>query len=73
MIIAISVLGTLLLSLPMGIFIGCCGAVCVRKCCRQLKEIEVEEDCLYESADRIKSGVVMNKNNAYGIVQQRKS
>lgn len=72
MIIVISVLGTLLLSFPMGIFIGCCGAMCVKKY-RQLKEMEVQEDCLYESADRIKSGVAMNKNNAYGIVKQRRT
>lgn len=72
-IIVISALGTLLLSLPMGIFIGCCGAMYVKKCCRKLKEMEVQEDSLYEDANRIKSGVAMNKNNAYGVVQQRRS
>ena len=67
----ISVVGTLFLSLPMGVLVGCCGAMCVRKCsCRQPRKKKFTEDSMYDSADIMKSGISTNRRGTYGYVQQ---
>ena len=72
----ISVVSTLLLVFPLGVLIGCCGAVCGRRYCGVVcarwycSKQEDDEDSKYETVDRVKVGVAINKTDNLGHVRQ---
>ena len=76
LVVVISVASTLLLSLPLGVLIGCCGVGCSRQCCGAVctkcccNEPEEVKENWYASIDTVKSGIATNMNKAYGRVRQ---
>ena len=78
-IVAITLVLTLLVSLPMGVMIGCCGMWCIIKPHKynphEEKGQQLQEETnvdLYEVPDfLVETNIPLSQNEAYGLTQRR--